>query len=34
MPRPPPPTTPAEALLWAREVIAANPRRAILDTHL
>lgn len=29
-----PPTSPTDALLWAQEAIAGNPRRCILDTHV
>lgn len=31
---PGPPTHPTDALLWAQEAIASNPRRCILDTHV
>jgi hypothetical protein len=29
-----PPTTPTDALTWAREAISSHPRRCILDTHV
>jgi len=29
-----PPTNPTDALLWAQEAIASNPRRCILDVHI
>jgi hypothetical protein len=30
---PAPPTDPTDALLWAQEAIASNPRRCLVDTH-
>jgi hypothetical protein len=29
-----PPANPKEALLWAQEAVASQPRRCILDTHV